>query len=403
LQRAIANRQNSRKMRRNSFLPFLLSCILIFAACLVASAQSLESRQKRRDQLEKDIEILRKQISTSTTKSEEALSSLTLIKAEASSRRRLVAESDKQIGSLNGQIRSTQKELRTQQAVLDTLKAQYTRLVMGAYKNRDVKIWYMYILASDNISQAFRRFGYFKSLSSQINAQARSIEQVQQDLEQKKDKLLSLKGEAQQERKVRANELSKIKQNEAAQQKIVANLKKNKAAYTKSLQKKQREMKELDRQIARMIQEAAGTGAKKKPVDYTLSDNFASNCGKLPWPVDGPVAEHYGAYQNKELKLSLFNNGINIACEPKSKICAVFDGVVSNVMIAPGYGQCILIQHGEYYTSYCKVKTALVHQGDKVKTGQVIGEVATIMGKTQLYFLIWKKEYLDPEIWLRDR
>lgn len=371
-------------------------------AALKAPAQSLESRQKQRAQLEKDIEVLRKQISTSTTKSEEALSSLTLIRAEAASRRRLVADSDKQIGGLNSQIRSTQRQLRTQQAVLDTLKARYTRLVMGAYKNRDVKIWYMYILASDNLSQAFRRFGYFKSLSSQISAQARSIEQVEQELMQKKEELLSLKAQAQNERKVREKELTKIKKNEQDQKKIVNNLKKNKAAYTKSLKAKQQEMQQLDRQIARMIREASG-GKGSKSVDYALSDNFSANLGKLPWPVDGPVTEHFGAYQNKELKLSLFNNGINIACDPKSKIHAVFDGVVSNVMIAPGYGQCILIQHGEFYTSYCKVKTSLVHQGDKVKTGQVIGEIATIMGKTQLYFLIWKKEYLDPEIWLRER
>ena len=97
------------------------------------------------------------------------------------------------------------------------------------------------------------------------------------------------------------------------------------------------------------------------------------------------------------------NNGINIACESGSPVKAVFDGVVSNVMLAPGYGQCVLIQHGDYYTSYCRLKTARVRQGDKVTTGQVIGEVATIMGRTQLYFLVWRKQYLDPELWLRER
>ena len=81
----------------------------------------------------------------------------------------------------------------------------------------------------------------------------------------------------------------------------------------------------------------------------------------------------------------------------------MFDGVVANVMVAPGYGQCILVQHGSYYTSYCKVKNATVRQGDKVSTGQILGQVSTIMGKTQLYFLVYKKKYLDPEQWLRDR
>lgn len=372
----------------------------------LASAQSLSESQKRRDALERDIAILQKQLSGTASRSAEAISSLNLIQAQKISREKLVRESDNMINSYNLRIRSLQDDINRQQEALDTLQAHYLRLVMGAYKNRDVKVWYMYILASENISQAFRRFGYFKSLSSQINTQARKIEQFKAELNEKKSNLISIKAQAQTVRAERASELGRLKTSEKTQQKLVAKLKKDKKAYQASLKAKQDEKKALDRQIAKMLKEASRGGKPGKAEskeNIVLSKKFEDNRGKLPWPVDGPVAEHYGAYRNKELQLSLFNNGINIACEEGSAVKAVFDGVVSNIMIAPGYGQCILVQHGGYYTTYCKVKNASVHQGDKVKTGQEIAEVATIMGKTQLYFLIYKGKYLDPENWLWPR
>lgn len=372
----------------------------------LASAQSLSESQKRRDALERDIAILQKQLSGTASRSAEAISSLNLIQAQKISREKLVRESDNMINSYNLRIRSLQDDINRQQEALDTLQAHYSRLVTGAYKNRDVKVWYMYILASENISQAFRRFGYFKSLSSQINTQARKIEQFKAELNEKKSNLISIKAQAQTVRAERASELGRLKTSEKTQQKLVAKLKKDKKAYQASLKAKQDEKKALDRQIAKMLKEASRGGKPGKAEskeNIVLSKKFEDNRGKLPWPVDGPVAEHYGAYRNKELQLSLFNNGINIACEEGSAVKAVFDGVVSNIMIAPGYGQCILVQHGGYYTTYCKVKNASVHQGDKVKTGQEIAEVATIMGKTQLYFLIYKGKYLDPENWLWPR
>lgn len=374
----------------------------------VVSAQDVEQTRRRREALEKDISILRSQISSAASKSEQALNTISLIQAQKASRQKLIAESDRNIARLNSEITEVRRDIARQQAMLDTLQTHYSALVLGAYKNRDIKIWFMYILSSENMSQAFRRFAYFKSLSSQIRVQAEKIEKAREQLDARKSDLTALRTKEQAARNRKAAELERLKEDERSQKALVAKLKKDSKAYSKSLQAKQSEKKALDRQLSKMLSEASsGSGSKtsKKPkvVDVVLDRSFEKNKGKLPWPVDGPVTEHYGAYRNKELQLSLFNNGINIACEKECPVKAVFDGVVSNIMIAPGYGQCILIQHGSYYTSYCKVKTAFVRQGDNVTTGQVIGEVATIMGRTQLYFLVWKKQYLDPEKWLRER
>ena len=85
-----------------------------------------------------------------------------------------------------------------------------------------------------------------------------------------------------------------------------------------------------------------------------------------------------------------------------ARVKAVFDGVVKQIVVMPGYNQCVLVQHGNWFSFYCKLQNTVVKAGDKVRTGQVIGIVDTINGDTQLHFQIWQKQTpQNPELWLR--
>ena len=147
-----------------------------------------------------------------------------------------------------------------------------------------------------------------------------------------------------------------------------------------------------------------GKSSPKAKADVKLSADFAGNKGKLPWPVSGTVVGRYGqhfhpVYKNVALP---FNNGVNIATQAGAEVRAVFEGEVRQVVVMPGYNQCILVQHGEYYTFYCKLKDVSVKAGDKVKTGTLLGHVDTISGETQLHFQVWKgTDSMDPEKWLQ--
>ena len=96
------------------------------------------------------------------------------------------------------------------------------------------------------------------------------------------------------------------------------------------------------------------------------------------------------------------NNGIDVALAKGSDVKAVFDGTVTQVITMPGYNQCVLVQHGNYFTLYCKMKSVSVKVGEKVKTGQKLGTIDTINGQTQLHFEVWKGSTpQNPESWLR--
>ena len=97
-----------------------------------------------------------------------------------------------------------------------------------------------------------------------------------------------------------------------------------------------------------------------------------------------------------------FNKGVNIAASEGEKVKAVFEGVVTQVVVIPGYNLCVMLRHGNYFTFYCKLKNTVVKVGDKVKTGQELGMVDTSAGVTRLHFEVWKgNKHQNPENWLR--
>ena len=383
--------------------------VLVFAlalTCFRSIAQDTRAQEAKKARLEREIAIIDKQLKENASKSSTMLADLSLIRKKVSNRKELVAESDRQIRKYNDDIYSAQLKINRLQARIDTLTVNYARLVRSVYKNRDARIWYMYMLASENIGQAFRRMGYFRSLSTQMKAEATRIREMQDELEQQKSRLQNMKQEAEQVKKTRVKELEDLRKDEKETDSVVKKLKKDKSRYQKQLAAKKKEVNALNKEIERIVAAAmkAKSSGKKTEVDVKLDAAFANNKGKLPWPADGPVVGRFGkhyhpVYKNLELPP---NNGVDIALTKGTSVKAVFDGVVKQVMVMPGYNQCVLVQHGNFFTLYCKLKSLNVAEGDKIKTSDVIGTVDAIGGQVQLHFEVWKgSSPQNPETWLK--
>ena len=395
-------------------IPIVLGLLLLGVA---ASAQDTRRQESRKAQLEKEIAVINKQLKDNAQSSSRALTDLSLVRRKISARQELIAESDREIHALDDSIRVKQKEIDRLQARHDTLSLYYNRLVRSAYKNRDSRIWYMYILSSENIGQAVRRFGYLKGLSKNMSDQARQIQETAAVLEVEKERLSVLRDEARTLRSQRQADVDALRGEEGENASLVARLQKDRKKYQSDLQKKNREVEALNREIAEIIRKATAkpkssgttnksTGGKttSTAVDEKLSSSFAANKGRLPWPVEGSVIESYGQHYHpvyKNVKLP-FNNGVTLAVARGTQAKAVFDGTVAQVVVIPGYNQCVLVQHGSYFTFYCKLKSVSVKAGQQVKTGQVLGTVDTISGEDQFHFQLWKERSpQNPENWLR--
>ena len=396
----------------NHIRTLFITAVLVLCTVRTGYAQDTKAYEEKKAKLEREIAIIDKQLAENASQSSSMLSDLTLIRKNISNRKALVNEADRRVRQYSDSIYLAQREINKLQARIDTLTSHYARLVRSAYKNRDARVWYMYMLASDNLGQAFRRFGYFRNLSSQMKSEAKDIRLMQEELESKKQRLSGLKAEAEALKAERVKELDKLKKDEAKADSVVKKLQKDKKKYQNQLAAKKKEVNALNRQIAKLIADAMKTDDQKKkssakksaPVDMKLDGEFSKNKGKLPWPADGPVVGTFGkhyhpVYKNLELPS---NNGIDIAVAKGSEIKSVFDGVVTQIITMPGYNQCVLVQHGNYFTLYCKMKSVSVKVGDKVKTGQKVGTIDTINGQTQLHFELWKgSKPQDPEQWLK--
>ena len=383
--------------------------LMCFAASADVFAQDTSSQEAKKAKLEREIAIIDQQLAENATRSNAMLSNLTLIRKKVSNRKAMVAESDRQIRKYSDDMYLKQRQINRLQARVDTLTDHYSRLVVSAYKNRDSRIWYMYMLASDNLGQAFRRYSYFKNLSSQMNDEAKKIKAAQEELVRERESLAAMKREAQKVKDERVKELEKLRSEEAQADKVVKNLQKNRKTYQKQLSSKKKQIDALNKEIERIVANAmkgqsGSSGKKQEPIDYKLAEEFSKNKGKLPWPVNGPVVGRFGrqfhpVFKNLELPP---NNGIDVAVGKGTEVKSVFKGVVKQVFVMPGYNQCVLIRHGNYFTFYCKLKTVNVKAGDKVDTGDVIGKVDTINGDTQLHFEVWQNtKPQNPETWLR--
>ena len=387
---------------------FLVSAMLV-CQCMTVSAQDTRAYEARKASLEKEIAILDRQLAENAAESRSQLSRLTLVQAKVAGRKSLIRESERQIRRYSDDIYLTQRKINRLNARLDTLSSYYSSLIRNAYKNRDARVWYMYILASDNLGQAFRRYSYFKNLSEQARVQGDRIKAAREELEDQRTKLRRLKSEAEDVKEERVKELAALQKEEAEASSIISGLRRDKSKYEKELAAKKKEVEALDREIKRIIQaamKAADSGKSDQKIDYKLAEEFSKNKGRLPWPVSGVVVDRFGQHYHPvftHVKLP-FNNGVTITVAKGAEVDVVFDGVVKQIVVMPGYNQCVLVQHGNYFTFYCKLKSTAVKPGDKVRTGQKIGTVDTINGETQLHFQVWQgNKPQNPESWLRPR
>ncbi len=399
----------------------IISALILSLAPAMAQKTSMKQLESQRAQLEKDIALLNRKLDQNSKSSSEAMSNLTLVRSKISAREQLIASCDQTLRMLDDSIKVCQGEIDRLQARYDTLSLYYGRLVRSSYKNRDSRLWYMYLLSSDSMGQAFRRFGYFRSLSSQMSQQALKIRETSAQLEVEKERLTGLREEADQMRRKVVQERTTLQNEEAQSNRLVEQLNKDRKKYQQQLQDKNKQKEALNRKITDLIraeQEAAkkknaNKGGDKKAgnktvsteIDTKLSNEFAANKGKLPWPVEGAIVERFGkhkhpVYQNVDLPQ---NNGVTLVVKRGAQAKAVFNGKVTQIVVLPGYNQCVLISHGAYYTLYTKLKTVSVKTGDKVVTGQVVGTVDTIGGEDLFHFELWDGSTpQNPENWLRD-
>jgi len=142
------------------------------------------------------------------------------------------------------------------------------------------------------------------------------------------------------------------------------------------------------------------------PEGLTQSINFENNRGRLPWPVSGGnVVGRFGTQTVPGTKLTTHNDGIIISTQIGASVKCIADGEVIAVADLDEY-QYAVVRHGKYFTVYNKLSQVNISKGEMLKAGSLVGKAAVGFdggGEIEIQVMNDKRQFLDPEKWLKSR
>ena len=391
--------------------------LLLIFSIIPLNAQNYEARQKKLEaqkiSLTKEISQINSLILDSRKKSKNLANELEDIQLKISVRDKLININNSQLNNLTNIIYNQTEKLSDLEKDLIKLKEEYEKIIYSSYKKKSTQMKLMFLFASENINQAFKRFQYFKQYSKYRKKQADKIVLIQTQISQTIDSLQIRKNNKQniidENRKVKET-LTKEKQ---LQNTLFKNLLKNQKNYALEINEKEKQTRLIDNEIQKLIRLAIAESNKNNnstnfaltPEGRLISTNFQANKGRLPWPLkQGVVVRRFGTQPHPVVRTTTINsNGISLATSPNSIAYSVFDGEVLSVYGFSGGNPGVLIRHGKYISNYQNLSSIFVKKGDKINANDEIGIVFTneSTGKTVLKFNIFNElKPENPTIWL---
>ncbi len=173
---------------------------------------------------------------------------------------------------------------------------------------------------------------------------------------------------------------------------ILSKIRKEKVLYHSAI----KELEESTVMIEKMLNEFV-------PGSEDMDREFVSKRGQLKMPVDGEIIKSFGREIDPRFHTVIYRKGIVIKAEENSPVRSIFADKVAFAGTFSGYGNLIIIKHGEnYYSVYARLSEIYKKEGDKVDSGEIIGRAGSsgLFADDGLYFELRKGgKPLDPELW----
>ena len=404
-----------------------LFCLMVIMP-LVVFSQSKEELKKQKIAIEKEIDYTTGLLNKTKQNKNKSLNYLSVLEKQIQNKEQLLKTLNFEIKLINRQINKTEnnileieESILTENKSLEALKAEYSKMIYAAFIKKGKRNDLMFVISSKDFNQTYKRIRYLKQYTEFRKTQAKKIKESQLLLELKKAKIVSQKEQLLKESKFKARLISSkkdeilfINNSKSEKNQLIRKLSKSEELIKRQLKAQKQTAKELETQIRKIIDEEIKKAREKMnskkghsltSSTISLSKEFATNKGNLPWPIEeGVVVQFYGKQKHPIFSgVETINNGIDISTEKNAIVRTVFDGDVSRIFFIKGTGKAILINHGEYFSVYSGLKDVYVKAGEKVLSKEKIGVVQTHESeqKTELHFEIWKgykKE--DPSEWL---
>lgn len=437
--------------------------LLVSGLFLTAGAQNskrVQQMKAQRTELKKQIEQSESLLHHTKKDVASQLNHLALLDAQIVEKQRYIDRLKYDSDSLNRSVRHMQRQIDTLQRDLMRCKANYRKAMTFVSHARIKQSRWMFVLMAKDFRDLYRRMRYAAQYSKYQRAQGEVIRQKEIRLREKQQAVKAAKKEKEHllgEAKVERETLGKKKED---RKQVVAELNKKQKSIQSVIQRDRKKYRDINIKIDKLIKEEIAAAERRRKAeaerrrkaeaerrrkaeaerrrqeaanrrggkttashsgktertatpdfqaaddaDSQLSNNFASNRGRLPVPITGAyaVTSRYGTYNVEGLRgVQLDNKGIDITAKRGAQARSIFDGEVVTVANFGG-SYTIIIRHGDYYSVYNNLASVSVRRGQKVKTAQIIGNVAADgNGNCKLHFQLRRGAgTLNPQSWIR--
>ena len=388
--------------------------ILLFFLLLIATdlrSQSKQALEKQKKEIQNEIKVIELKLSNSSKKKGLIISNAEDLNYKIKLQQNLISNINNQLNLILNEIDANEIQLTNLKNKEVSLKEELAKMLITGYKKKSNLNKLMFIFSSSSFQQAYKRIQYFKQYVNFQNKTLLKIKSTSSEIENVIVVLDSQKTNKQ----LLINENENIKRELSVQyddlNKLIAEVNKDQKKYKNEIKQKQKLSKDIDKKIEKLIREALANskrndgGFKLSEEAQLISKNFNANKGRLPSPViRGNVVLGFGKQPHPIVKTATIqSNGVRIRTSSDVEARTIFDGEVYSIIISKNNSRTVLIQHGNFFTVYKNLSQIYVSKGDKLKTKEVIGKIATdpLNGQTILSFSIFYNGVpQNPRTWI---
>ena len=391
-----------------------LTRILLFFLILAATdirSQSKQDLEKQKKEIQTEIKVIELKLSNSSKKKGLIISNAEDLNYKIKLQQSLISNINNQLNLILNEIDSNEIQLSNFKNRELTLKEELSKMLLIGYKKKSNLNKLMFIFSSSSFQQAYKRVQYFKQY---INFQNKTLSKIKSTQSEIENVILILDSQkTNKQLLINENENIKIELSNEYNNlnKLIVEVNKDQKKYKNEIKQKQKLSKDIDKKIEKLIREALAK-SKRNDGGYKLSEeaqliskNFNANKGRLPSPViRGNVVLGFGKQPHPIVKTaSIQSNGVRIRTSSDVEARTIFDGEVYSIIISKNNSRTVLIQHGNFFTVYKNLSQIYVSKGDKLKTKEAIGKIATdpLNGQTILSFSIFYNGVpQNPRTWI---
>ncbi len=371
---------------------WLILAFILFPAC-VSSAETNPKEQYRK---------IQKEMESHKQKLEQAKRHEHSVLEDLDSTNRRLTELEGNLKNEQQRLRMTQAEMRRVEGEISAIKEElikkkrWMKMRLRTMQRYGQSGDIIFLLTSaDDLAGLMRRWKYLERISLRERKMMEEFSENLKNLAEKDKRLEVLTSQLRREEdRIRLTEAS-LSESKREKEAVLASVRKEKSTHEKLI----RELQESSRRLLEVIR-------KLEEKETYEGRGFSALRGSLVWPVNGKVAIPYGSQKDPKSNTPVFRNGIHIRTDDDS-VRAVYGGKVVFADWFKGYGNLVIINHGEgYHTLYGNLAETFLKVGDIIKVKDVIGKVGEsgMLNAPSLYFEVrYKGKPLDPLQWLKRR